>query len=290
MREALAARSDDDFIVEKIPRKPRGTKAGSGRAPARSARGEPGWGERYLLIALSHPREIIAVLLLLGCGGVIAYNALMMQRMVHPAPLFRKSAAIPAPVAVPTSPNRLPPVAAGDHLVAPERPASERPAAPAPVGVPVAPSLSGAAPTPHQAAPQPVPQTVPVPPRPGPRAPSNDATRTGPDTPPAAAPPRPPASGARNAETDTIADMIRMGGPVPVPPAMVGKPEPDDRVAAAQRALLKLGYGVRVDGLTGPGTRQAIETFERDRRLPVTGELTQRTIRELAVQSGIAIP
>jgi len=103
-------------------------------------------------------------------------------------------------------------------------------------------------------------------------------------------PPRPPASGARNAETDTIADMIRMGGPVPVPPAMVGRAEPDDRVAAAQRALLKLGYGVRVDGLAGPGTRQAIETFERDRRLTVTGELTQRTIRELAVQSGIAIP
>ena len=49
-------------------------------------------------------------------------------------------------------------------------------------------------------------------------------------------------------------------------------------MAAAQRALTKLGYGtLKSDGAIGPGTRQAIEKFERDRRLPVTGDLNSRT-------------
>jgi peptidoglycan hydrolase-like protein with peptidoglycan-binding domain len=39
----------------------------------------------------------------------------------------------------------------------------------------------------------------------------------------------------------------------------------------------------------GPGTRQAIERFERDRRLPVTGEFTPRTVRELTAASGISV-
>ncbi len=64
----------------------------------------------------------------------------------------------------------------------------------------------------------------------------------------------------------------------------------DRAVLAAQRALNKLNYGpVKPDGLMGPGTRQAIERFERDRKLPVTGEPAGRTARELAAASGIAI-
>jgi peptidoglycan hydrolase-like protein with peptidoglycan-binding domain len=54
--------------------------------------------------------------------------------------------------------------------------------------------------------------------------------------------------------------------------------------------LSKLGYAaLRSDGVIGPGTRQAIEKFERDRRLPVTGELNPRTVRELSAQAGMAI-
>lgn len=75
-----------------------------------------------------------------------------------------------------------------------------------------------------------------------------------------------------------------------MPPASVGKVEADDTVLAGQRALAKIGYGVKVDGFYGPGTRQAIEAFERDKRLPVTGEFGPRTVRELASQAGIAIP
>lgn len=61
------------------------------------------------------------------------------------------------------------------------------------------------------------------------------------------------------------------------------------RVMAAQKALAKLGYSVSVDGVIGSGTKQAIHKFERDRNLPLTGEITGRTQRELATRSGIQI-
>ena len=66
--------------------------------------------------------------------------------------------------------------------------------------------------------------------------------------------------------------------------------EPHRPVAAAQRALAKLGYGpLKADGVLGEGTRQAIERFERDRRLAVTRDLAPRTLKELSAQSGVAI-
>ncbi|MCP8937805.1 peptidoglycan-binding protein [Alsobacter sp. SYSU M60028] len=99
---------------------------------------------------------------------------------------------------------------------------------------------------------------------------------------PAAAPaPAPAAASSR----DAIADMLR-GGATPAPAAV----EPSRAVLAAQRALNKLNYGpVKPDGLMGPGTKQAIERFERDRRLPVTGEASGRTARELASASGVPV-
>ena len=59
-------------------------------------------------------------------------------------------------------------------------------------------------------------------------------------------------------------------------------------VMAAQRALARLGYGVKVDGMMGASTRQAIEKFEQSRKIPVTGDLSARTLKELAAQSRIA--
>jgi hypothetical protein len=78
---------------------------------------------------------------------------------------------------------------------------------------------------------------------------------------------------------DPISDLLRAG------PAA----EPSKPVLAAQRQLNKLNYGpVRPDGLFGLGTRQAIEKFEKDRKLPVTGELNVRTTRELAAAAAAA--
>ena len=72
--------------------------------------------------------------------------------------------------------------------------------------------------------------------------------------------------------------------------AMPDEPQDNLRVLAVQKALVKLGYSVRPDGVMGTGTRQALQMFEQSRKLNVTGELNPRTLRELGAKSGIAIP
>jgi peptidoglycan hydrolase-like protein with peptidoglycan-binding domain len=62
---------------------------------------------------------------------------------------------------------------------------------------------------------------------------------------------------------------------------------PSKRVLAVQRALADFGYGqIKPSGLYDPETRTAIEKFERDRRLPVTGQISDRLVRELAAMTG----
>jgi hypothetical protein len=65
--------------------------------------------------------------------------------------------------------------------------------------------------------------------------------------------------------------------------------EPNKTVLGVQRALVKLGFVLKPDGVNGAATRQALEQFERDRGLPVKGELTPKVLHELAAQSGQAI-
>lgn len=70
---------------------------------------------------------------------------------------------------------------------------------------------------------------------------------------------------------DPIADLI---GPSP-------------RIAAVQRALSDYGYGqIQPSGILDDATSAAIEKFERERRLPVTGEVSDRLMRELAAMVG----
>ncbi|MCC2104252.1 MAG: peptidoglycan-binding protein [Hyphomicrobiales bacterium] len=52
-------------------------------------------------------------------------------------------------------------------------------------------------------------------------------------------------------------------------------------VLAAQRALQRLGFIVRPNGVFDSTTRQAIAQFERDRHMPARGELTAAIKREL---------
>ncbi|MFG1430217.1 peptidoglycan-binding domain-containing protein [Xanthobacter sp. V2C-8] len=62
------------------------------------------------------------------------------------------------------------------------------------------------------------------------------------------------------------------------------------RVAAVQRALSKLGYGpLKATGALNLETRETIRRFERDRRLPVDGEVSEALVRELSLISGLAI-
>jgi peptidoglycan hydrolase-like protein with peptidoglycan-binding domain len=62
---------------------------------------------------------------------------------------------------------------------------------------------------------------------------------------------------------------------------------PSKRVLAVQRALADFGYGqIKTTGVLNPETQAAIEKFERERKLPITGQMSERLARELAAMTG----
>ena len=278
MREAFVDQPDDDLDLPAVVRRKAPVRPLQRRA-ARPPR-RPGMAERAAAFVFGHPRQILAALFLTGCGGAIAWNALALQSSRHPAPLFntREIVLAPEPSPEPEADQLLPPVRPGTELAA--QPATG-PNPHAFVPPAAAPEASAAGATAKPVARSPITDMI--------RNSGQPASATAPPAraqqpAPVAAPPV-----ARTAARDPIADMIRMGGPVPVPPGNVGRSDPGDTVLAGQRALARLGYSVKVDGLMGSGTRQAIERFEQDKRLPVTGEFNARTMRELSGASGIAV-
>jgi hypothetical protein len=86
-----------------------------------------------------------------------------------------------------------------------------------------------------------------------------------------AAPVKTAAAPRADSRTDPIAELL----------------EPPNQTAAVQRALAEFGYGqIKPTGTVGPETRAAIERFERERRLPVTGQISERLTRELSLLKG----
>ena len=87
---------------------------------------------------------------------------------------------------------------------------------------------------------------------------------------------------------DPLADLVRSvsGGQG----ASRAQPTPGGnarRGAAVQRALTEYGYGqLKPTGMIGSETQAAIQKFERERKLPVTGQLSDRLVRELAIVIG----
>jgi hypothetical protein len=81
-----------------------------------------------------------------------------------------------------------------------------------------------------------------------------------------------------------------MRPPAPVPPpshAETTQSTGSRRVVAVQRALTEYGYGqLKPSGTIGADTQAAIQKFERERKLPVTGQVSDRLVRELAVVIG----
>jgi peptidoglycan hydrolase-like protein with peptidoglycan-binding domain len=78
---------------------------------------------------------------------------------------------------------------------------------------------------------------------------------------------------------------------VPRPPAPIltaaSSATPSKRIVSVQRALADFGYGqVAPTGVLGAETKSAIERFERERKLPVTGQISDRLVRELAAVTG----
>ncbi len=108
--------------------------------------------------------------------------------------------------------------------------------------------------------------------------------------PPARPAPAPAAAAQKPAGRDQIGDLLRTGEATGAGGRAAPAADPQRKVAAAQRALVRLGYGpLSTDGVMGAATRGAIERFERDRRIAATGELGPRTVRELAAAAGHAI-
>lgn len=131
---------------------------------------------------------------------------------------------------------------------------------------------SAPTPTPSRAAPPRAVAPVP-PPRPADAIPPQNI-------------PVPPVQSGAPAEAgrDQIGALLRNGAP-----AQSLAPDAA-RILAAQKALQKLGYVLKPDGVMGATTRQALQMFEQSRKLPPTGELSARVIRELSAQSGVAVP
>jgi len=62
---------------------------------------------------------------------------------------------------------------------------------------------------------------------------------------------------------------------------------PSGRVIGVQRALIEFGYGpLAANGTYDAATRSAIERFEKARRRPVTGQITDQLVRDLSALTG----
>ncbi|MCP3471072.1 peptidoglycan-binding protein [Bradyrhizobium sp. CCGUVB1N3] len=201
-------------------------------------------------ILLHSPKDTLAGLVAFAAVSAIVANALFLQTGRHPAPMFGTVINLPAPSAVALS-NPLPrprPLAA-DSLPLEPKPMEFRVAEPKPVEK---------APAPEKAA---------------------EAT----------------ASTSRSA--DPLTNLVKATATTPPsqsvvvarPPAPIPAQQSPAirRVAAVQRALSEYGYGqLKVTGSISGETQAAIQKFEREHKMPVTGQVSDRLLRELAAAIG----
>jgi peptidoglycan hydrolase-like protein with peptidoglycan-binding domain len=115
-------------------------------------------------------------------------------------------------------------------------------------------------------------------------APAAGAVTSGSATPAASGAPAASSTSARPLGAASGKSASKPAPHAPVPPAPIPSSK---RVLAVQRALADFGYGqVRPTGVLGAETKVAIERFERERKLPVTGQISDRLTRELAAVTG----
>jgi len=232
-----------------LPRRRRG-------AVAAEAEAEHGFVVRMLLHS---PKDMVAGLLAFAATSGIIANALFLQTGPHPAPMFGSVVVMPQASLTSASPLPRPrPVEAdalvtdsrlGEAKITEQRLVDPRPIEPRSIEVKAAESRAG--------------EPRSVEPRSGdPLTNLVKATSTGPMA--ASNVLRPPAS-------------IPASGPLAGP----------RRVAAVQRALTENGFGqLKPTGAIGPDTQAAIQRFEHDRRMPVTGQISDRLVHELAAVTG----
>ena len=231
---------------EDRPRRRRGAKAITIEAEE-----ERGFAMRVLLHS---PKDMVAGLLAAAAVCAIFTNALFLQAGRHPSPMFGSVVTLPAPQPAVASPLPRPrPV----ELVA--RPVEPEPVESKPVEVKSA----------------------------DPKGADKNADAKNADA---------KNADARNADAMTNlvvkstsapvaapANVMRPPAPIPAPAQTAGA----RRVAAVQRTLTQYGYGqLRPTGAVGADTQAAISKFEHARKLPVTGQMSDRLVRELTAMTG----
>lgn len=230
-----------------MPRRRRGAKA-----VAIEAENERGL---VLRVLLHSPKDLVAGVLATAAIVAILTNALFLQAGRHPSPMFGGSVVtLPPPVAALSSPL-LPRPRPADAAVRPVEPAAMEPPKVEVKPVEMKPvEVKPAEAKPVEAKPAPDPMT-------------NLITKS--TTPASAAAP---------------SNVIRPPASIPTAPHLspAGR-----RIAAVQRALTEYGYGqLKPTGTIGADTQAAIAKFERARKLPVTGQMSERVVHELGTVIG----
>jgi len=202
-----------------------------------------------LRIFLHSPKDMVAGLIAAAAICAIVANALFLQAGRHPSPMFGSVVTLPAPQAAVANPLPRP------------RPVVEaEPPEPKLVEVRVTDSRQ-------------------VDPR---NADAKNADAKSPDA------KSPDAMTnlvvkSTSAPATTAASVLRPPAPIPVAAQSAGA----RRVAAVQRTLTQYGYGqLKPTGAVGSDTQAAISKFERERKLPVTGQMSDRLVRELTAMVG----
>jgi len=206
--------------------------------------------ERGLLLRmlLHSPKDMVAGLLAFAATSAIIANALFLQTGPHPAPMFGSVVMIPQASSTAASP--LPRPRPADALLSESRLAETKIAEPRLVE-----------------------------PRPVESKPSEFRAAE-----PKAADALTNLVKATSTGSTAPSNVVRPPAPIPLAP---GPTVGSRRVAAVQRALTEYGYGqLKPTGTIGPDTQAAIQKFERERRMPVTGQLSDRMVHELAAVIG----
>ena len=214
-----------------------------------------------LRIFLHSPKDVVAGAIALAAVVAIIANALFMQAGRHPAPMFGSVTILPAVASAPANPIPRPRPVEADVALAEVKPADPRTTDPRAADPRSADSKTG-----------------------DPRAVDSKAAD------PKTADPLANLVKTTSAVQATSANIPRPPMAVPVssrvdsvPASSVGS----RRVAAVQRALTEYGYGqLKPTGVAGSDTQAAILKFEKARKLPVSGQVSDRLVRELAAMIG----
>jgi hypothetical protein len=246
--------ADDDVM----PRRRRGAKA-----VAIEAEEERSLAMRMLLHS---PKDMVAAALAVAAVVAIITNALFLQAGRHPSPMFGSVITLPAPAPAVAAANPLPRPRPVELAV---RPAEPAPAEPKLVEAkPVeAKSVEAKSADPKNSDPM-----------------TNLVVKSTSSTPAAASSVANPAVKPASAAPVAASNVMRPPAPIPV---SSHSDAGSRRIAAVQRALTQYGYGqLKPTGTIGSDTQAALSKFERDRKLPVTGQMSDRVVKELTAMIG----